>query len=512
MTSEILSSHQMTLAEEAACTGKVTSFTLMQRAGKAVADEIISRYSKQDVLVLCGPGNNGGDGFIVAAALKKKNWPVTVACAVDVHDLQGDASRAAELWTGDVLGFDAVELPKGGPEDGLIVDAVFGTGLSRPVMGDMYDVLLSLRGTECPIIAVDVPSGAMADTGECQHCTPQATLTVTFGWKKPAHLLLPAREACGELVVADIGIADDVLDDIGPFMMENATSLEWGDVSFDKPMNAHKYHHGHVVVLGGRAMTGAATLAATAALRVGAGLVTVVAPADTAIIHQLSCPSLLVEPMGELARFKEHIKDPRRNAVLVGPGAGLENIGALKKIVFDTVQAEPKKICVLDADALSVFADDPSVLMKVLGPHCILTPHEGEFARLFPDLTGSKPERAFAAARRSKAVIVFKGADTVIASPDARLVINSNGTGWLATAGTGDVLAGLIAGLAARDILDPFDAACAAVWMHGRASELAGAGLISADLLERIPEVLSEIIAPDAALADQADVDGEGND
>lgn len=492
MASEILSTHQMKQAEQAACTGKTTSFTLMQRAGKAVAEQILERYSKQPVLVLCGPGNNGGDGFIIASTLKKKNWPVTLACAVDVHDLQGDASRAAETWKEEVLSLDDLELP----EEGIIVDAVFGTGLSRPVEGKIYKTLISLRETECPIIAVDVPSGMNADTGDCQDCTPQAEITLTFGWKKPGHLLYPGREASGELVVLDIGISEDVLEPIGPFMQENSVVLDWAQNDLNKPSNAHKYHHGHVVVLGGRVMTGAASMAAISALRMGAGLVTVVAPADTALIYRAYNPSLIVEPIGELARFKEHIKDNRRNVVVIGPGAGLENPGALKKIVFDAVQSDPAKICILDADALSVFADDPKILMKALGPHCILTPHEGEFARLFPDITGSKPERAFAAARRSKSTIVLKGADTIIASPDARLVINSNGTGWMATAGTGDVLAGMIAGLAARDVLDTFDAACAAVWLHGKAGELAGAGMLSSDLPDYIPKAWKELLEP----------------
>lgn len=491
MTSEILSTHQMKLVEQASCNGKTNSFTLMQRAGKAVADAIIAKYEKQPVLILCGSGNNGGDGFITASTLKKKNWPVTLACSVDVHDLQGDASRAADGWSGDILAFEDIELP----ESGLIIDAVFGTGLSRPITGIIHEVLLSLRETECPIIAIDVPSGVHADTGECQECTPQAEFTVTFAHKKPAHLLLPARVASGEVIVADIGISDEALKPFAPFMMENSPECEWGKTDFEKTIYAHKYHHGHAVILGGRTMTGAASLAAVAAMRMGAGLVTVVASAETSIVHQLHNPSLLVEPISELARFKDHIKDPRRNAVLIGCGAGLDNIGALKKVIFDSVQASPQKICVLDADALTVFASDPKPLMAALGAHCILTPHEGEFAKLFPDLKGSKPERAFAAAKRSGAIIVLKGADTVIASPDARLVINGNGSGWLATAGTGDVLAGMITGLAARGLLDPFDVACASVWMHGRASELAGAGMMSSDLEHFIPVVWRELLA-----------------
>ncbi len=503
MTSEILSSHQMKLAEKAVSTGKAGSFPLMQKAGKAVADEILARYEKQPVLVLCGSGNNGGDGFIMATALQKKKWDVTLACAVDVHDLQGDASRAADGWSGDVIPFDELELP----ETGLIVDAVFGTGLSRPIDGVVAEVLLSLRECDCPVIAVDMPSGVMADTGECQYCTPQAELTVTFGWKKPAHVLLPARVACGEIVVADIGIGEDVLEPLGPFLRENAPENGWGADIADKPLTAHKYDHGHVVVLGGRHLTGATCLASVAALRMGAGLVTVVATPDNAQIYKMYSPSLMVETVTEMARFKEHIKDVRRNVVLVGPGAGLDHPAALKKIVFDAVQMDDQKICVLDADALTVFADDPKTFYRALregSASCILTPHEGEFARLFPDIdpSASKIERAYAAARKTGAVIVLKGADTVIASPDDRMVVNTTGTGWLATAGTGDVLAGMIAGLAGRRILDTFDAACAAVWLHGKAAESLGAGMISEDLLTRLSQAFAALIS-DAAEEDR---------
>lgn len=474
-------------AEKAVCTGKISSFTLMQRAGKAVAEEILARYEKQPILVICGAGNNGGDGFIVASTLLKKKWDVTLACCVETQDLQGEAARASDTWTGDVLSFDGLEMP----ESGLIVDAVFGTGLTRPIEADIAGVLLALRETTCSIIAVDMPSGVIADTGECQYVTPTAELTITFGWKKPAHVLMPARAACGEIIVADIGISGDVLEPIGPFLLENSPENGWGIDVAVKALSAHKYDHGHVVVLGGRSMTGAAILAAVSALRVGAGLTTVVSYPDTAQIYRAYCPSLIVETLTELARFKEHIKDIRRNVVLIGVGAGLDHPAALKKAVFDSVQADSQKICVIDADALTVFADDPKTFYKALGPHCILTPHEGEFARLFPDIdpAASKIERAYAAARRTKAVIVLKGADTVIASPDDRMVVNTTGTGWLASAGTGDVLAGMIAGLAARRIFDPFDAACAGVWLHGKTAESLGAGMISADMPSSIPQV-----------------------
>lgn len=305
---------------------------------------------------------------------------------------------------------------------------------------------------------------------------------------------MPGRFACGEILIADIGIKDDVLTGIDTQIIhENHPDMGWKEDCYTKAIWAHKYHHGHVVVLGGRYMTGAAALAALSSLRIGAGLVTIAAHPDVINVYRTASPSLMVESMPEIGRFKDHFKDMRRNVVLVGPGAGLENPAALKKAVFDACNDDDKKICVIDADALSVFEDDIRAFYKAIGPNCILTPHEGEFERVFPDYKGSKVERARAAAAKTGAVIVLKGADTVIAAPDGRVVINQTGSGWLATAGTGDVLAGMIAGLAARRVFKLFDAACAAVWMHGKTSELAGPGMISEDLSAKIPMVLAHM-------------------
>lgn len=259
-------------------------------------------------------------------------------------------------------------------------------------------------------------------------------------------------------------------------------------------------------------MTGAASLAAMAALRVGAGLVSIIAHPENLIIYKLVSPSLLVEPILEAARFKDHFADPRRNVVVIGPGAGLENAAALKKAVFDAVSLEAQKFCVLDADALTVFADDPPLLYRAIHqgwgaqkqggsnsstecPRCVLTPHEGEFKKLFPtiDSSLSKIERAVEAAKLSGAIVVLKGAGSVIAAPDGRAVVNNTGTGWLATAGSGDVLAGIIAGLLARDILPMFEGVCAAVFLHGRLAELHGPGLISEDLPNLIPALLEDL-------------------
>ncbi|MDD3020738.1 MAG: NAD(P)H-hydrate dehydratase [Alphaproteobacteria bacterium] len=488
MNTEILSVEQMRQAESLAMGGKASTYPLMQRAGRAVADIVRERYERQPVLVLCGAGNNGGDGFIAACELKRKKWDVTVACIHEVKHLDGNVALAAHEWGEDVTPFDKLDLPT----EGLIIDAIYGAGLEREITGDAQEILFRLQRSMCPVIAVDVPTGLYSDTGDCQPCTPQAELTVTFFRKKMGHVLMPGRIACGEIIVTDIGIKDSVIEDVdGPLVRENDPSLGWGEDASTKAFWTHKYHHGHVVVLGGRVMTGAGSLASLSALRTGAGLVTIVAHTDVMNVYRLASPSLMVEPLTEMARFKEHLKDERRNVVLVGPGAGLDHPAALKKVVFDATGYNPQKYCVLDADALSVFEDDNRNFYKTIGEHCILTPHEGEFERIFPDYHGSKVERARAASIKTGAIIVLKGADTVIAAPDGRAVINSTGTGWLATAGTGDVLAGMIAGLVCRKVLKPFDAVCAAVWMHGKAAELAGPGMISDDLSSEIPSVLS---------------------
>lgn len=277
----------------------------------------------------------------------------------------------------------------------------------------------------------------------------------------------------------------------------NDPAIGWGAKLKPKADDSHKYDHGHVVILGSRRLTGAGCLAAMGALRMGAGLCTVAAPSETANIYRISSPSLMVEMCEEVARFRDHIQDTRRNVAVVGPGAGLDNIGGLKKAVLDAVQAQPQKVCVLDADALSVFADNVEVLRRVTHENCVLTPHEGEFARLFPEYSeGSRLERAQAAAVKANAIVVLKGHETVIASPQGGCVVNTNATGWLATAGSGDVLAGMIAGLAARNLkgLSLFGAVCAAVWMHGEAASRFGAGLISEDIPAQLPDLMAEML------------------
>lgn len=279
--------------------------------------------------------------------------------------------------------------------------------------------------------------------------------------------------------------------------VENDPSIGWAEKLQPKGDNTHKYDHGHVVVLGGRKMTGAACLSAMAALRTGAGLVTIAASSDVANVYRSYSSSLLVEPCEEVARFKDHLADSRRNVCIVGPGAGQDNKGGLKKAVLDAIQTDRNRVCILDADALTVFSDNVNVLRHATHENCVLTPHEGEFAKLFPEITAeSKMERAQEAALKSHAIVVLKGRETIIASPHGGCVVNTNGSGWLATAGSGDVLAGMIAGIAARAFpeLSLFGAVCAAVWMHGEAGSRFGAGLISEDIIDQIPDLTTELL------------------
>jgi NAD(P)H-hydrate epimerase len=478
----LLSVAEMTRADALASAGGVPTLQLMEAAGAAVAAEIQKRWSKRPVVVLAGPGNNGGDGFVAARLLTESGWPVRLALFGEPSGLRGDAAENARRWRGDVLAPEA-SLLNGGP---LIVDALFGAGLSRPLEGAARKLVGDINRRNVDCVAVDVPSGIDGDSGAVLGDAPRARLTVTFFRAKPGHYLLPGREYRGELVVADIGIPDGVLKEIAPSTFVNGPALwlsrfPWPDAA------DHKYSRGHAVILGGREMTGAARLAAMGARRLGAGLVTIAAPPEAFAIYAAEEPGTLVKSVADAAGFRDLLADKRKNAVLVGPGAGVSDATADR-----VIQALGcGKAAVIDADGLSAFAGRPERLFTAVAGPCLLTPHEGEFKRLF-DVAGDKPSRARAAARLSGAAVLLKGADTVIAAPDGRAVINATGTPDLATAGSGDVLAGMALGLLAQG-MDAFDAGCVAAWAHGRLAERIGAGLIAEDLPAEIPGVLREL-------------------
>ncbi len=478
----LLTPQQMGEADRLTIAGGLPGIVLMEKAGLAVADAVSRRWPPRPLAVLCGPGNNGGDGFVAARVLAERGWTVRVALLGDRAALRGDAAEAAARWTGPVEALVPAAL------DGamLAVDAIFGAGLSRPVEGAARAVVEALGERNMAVVAVDVPSGVDGAGGEVRGAAPRAALTVTFFRKKPGHLLLPGRELCGETVLAQIGIPDGVLDRVTPDAAENDPA--WWLAALPRPgLDSHKYTRGHALVAGGAVMTGAARLAARSAARLGAGLVTVAAPATAFPIYAAALTGIIVHPVAGLDDFRALLADPRRNAALIGPGAG---VGAETRDKTLAILAAGKR-AVFDADALTSFSDDPQALFAALRSPCVLTPHAGEFARLF-DSAGGKPERARRAARASGAVVLLKGADTVVAAPDGRVAVNANAPPDLATAGSGDVLAGMVLGLLAQG-MEPFAAASAAAWLHGDAARRIGAGLVAEDLVETLPAVLRDL-------------------
>ncbi len=468
---------------------------LMERAGLAVADQILARYEKRPTLVLCGPGNNGGDGFVTARHLSSKGWPVRVLLFGKLDELPPEAKIAASRWRGAVMTASAQSvqsvIEKGAR---LVVDALYGIGLKRAVGGEAAAMLQAINAANIPVVSVDVPSGLNSDTGQVFGQSVAATLTVSFFRKKPAHVLMPGRMLCGETVVADIGIPDEALGQFNLQVSENDPNL-WSDY-FPRPrLNMNKYDRGHALVLGGSEMTGASRLAALAAQRIGAGLVTIAAPQRAVPIYATAMTSIMVRGVDEGAgfanSFTEILNDKRFNVAVIGPGAGAQE--STRSAVMAALQAG--KAAVLDADALNIFARDVDALRAAIEPtahQVVLTPHEGEFEKLFQrvvDPTKDKITRARLAAAYMKCPILLKGADSVIASPAGLAIINTNAPATLATAGSGDVLAGFIGGLIAQGV-DAFIAVCIGSWLHGAVATEFGPCLIAEDLINQLPAAL----------------------
>jgi len=485
VNSSVLTVAQMNAADRLTMASGTAGSLLMQRAGEAVVRELVRRWTPRRVTVLCGPGNNGGDGFVVAFRLAQSGWAVRLALLGDINGLRGDAQHHAQRWTGSVEPLtpqviDAAE---------LIVDSLFGSGLSRRLDSQVIDTLTCATRRAIPIIAVDVPSGVMGDSGE-DWGAAAAACTVTFMRKKPGHLLLPGRDLCGDIVVADIGIPQAVLDSLPIDTWENTPDL-WREKLPQLHAGGNKYSRGHALLYGGYPMTGAARMAARAAARIGAGLTSIAVPEKAFAIYASALTSIMVQPLSQDQDFADLLKDPRYTAFSIGPGAGVSD--ATRERVLALLQTG--RPVVLDADAISVFSSRTDELFQAIQGPCVITPHDGEFKRIF-DPSGDKLTRARRAARRSGAVVVLKGADTVIAAPDGRAIINGNAPATLATAGSGDVLGGFILGLLAQG-MDAFPAAAAGVWMHGAAAAAFGPGLLGEDLPDLLPGVLDRLAQPD---------------
>ncbi|WP_320502686.1 NAD(P)H-hydrate dehydratase [Dongia rigui] len=482
----VVTSSEMRAAERAYFARGNDSYELMRRAGAAVADAI-SRAHAPDVgpvLVLCGPGNNGGDGFVIADLLRHAGFDVQVAAMRALQDYQGDAATAAAKWGqgGNLLPFEPADWPR----PFLVVDALFGIGLDRKLEGKATAAIDWVNRSGAVTWAVDVPSGISADDGRVLGAAIRATNTVTFGWAKVGHLLLPGRAYCGTLVVAPIGL-DETIVPAGGKTFRNDNGFWGSSLPRPGPLD-HKYSRGHALVIGSSEMPGAGRLAALGARRIGAGMLSVAAPAATLTLYMADQPGIIAKPAARAEDLVEILMDRRISAVLVGSGL-VPNTTTREGVITALSAGRP---AVVDGGGLTAFADRPDDLFTLGRADVVLTPHEGEFRRLFPDLGPelAKVERARRAAARAKAVIVLKGADTVIAAPDGSILINDVSSPYLATAGSGDVLAGLILGLLAQG-MPAYPAAAAAVWFHGKAGLALGPGLIAEDLPGAIPALLA---------------------
>ena len=462
---ELLTPAEMGRADEMAVAGGVPVASLMQAAGWAVAQAALG-FGPCRTLVLCGPGNNGGDGYVAARLLSERGWPVRVA-ALGQPAAGSAAAVARARWTGPV---EALSVEAAGRAD-LVIDALFGAGLARDVDGKAADVLRAARRT----LAVDVPSGLDGATGQVRGFAPRAEATVTFFRRKPGHLLLPGRTLCGQVRVSDIGLPDSVLGRIGPKTFANGPGLWRLPVL---PLETHKFERGYVTVLGGAEMTGAARLSAAGARRAGAGMV-VIAARGKADVYRTGDPGVIVSE-GDLSKLLE---DERRTTWVCGPGLGQDTARACLPLLL----AAGRQV-VADADALGAYAGQPERLAGC----AVLTPHAGEFTKLFGPVGPDKLAAARDAARRTGAVVLLKGADTCIAAPDGRAAVNPTGTPHMATAGAGDVLSGVIAALLAAG-MPAWEAASAGAWLHGRAGELGGPGLLAEDLPPLIAAAMKEV-------------------
>ncbi len=484
----LLTPAEMGRADQLAVAAGVQSFKLMENAGAAVAEAVLQRYPEGQVLILCGPGNNGGDGFVAAKKLKDQGRTVRVALFGQRDRLQGDAAFFADLWNGPV----EQARPDGMHGAAVIVDALLGAGLDRDVEGALREIIEAINGAHARVVAVDVPSGIDGGSGQERGVSVKADITVTFFRLKPGHHLLPGRARCGEIVLAQIGIPETLLEEIRPSLRVNGPSL-W---SLPRPdPDGHKFTRGHAVVMSGSPLqTGASRMTATAALRSGAGLVTLAGPHSSLLVQANHVTAIMLKPVDGVASLSLLLQDHKVRAFAIGPAAGVGE--TTKANILAVLGGGPAMV--LDADALTSFKDSPEILFSAIKYHperpVVLTPHEGEFERLFGKVGGSKVERARSASIRSGAVVVLKGSDTVVAAPDGRAVINTNAPPTLGTAGSGDVLAGIITGLLAQG-MKGFEAACAGVWIHGEAANLWGKpGLIAEDLPGLVPDVLAQLV------------------
>ena len=491
---ELLTPNEMAIADQTTIKSGTAGIELMKNAGSGVADVVkkLGTNSKR-ITILAGPGNNGGDGFVVASILKDYGYTVQVGLLGEVQNIKGDAKLAFDDLKETNISISNLT-PEIISEGDIIIDAIFGAGLCREIDGDVAKIIDVVNNSENLVVSVDLPSGIDGKTGKILGGAIKASETVTFFRKKPGHLLFPGRAHCGNVSVIDIGIPNSVLKTVNPNIYCNQIEF-WEEYIPRFKLTGHKYNRGHSLVFSGPIQsTGAARLCAQAALRVGAGLVTLASPQSALVVNAAHLTAVMIKSVENIEESKQLLADNRINSIAIGPGFG---VGERTQEFVSSI-LEGDQSVVLDADSLTSFSANPTKLFTLIRKsttrEVVLTPHTGEFFRLFGESLESenKVECAKQAAKLSQAVVVFKGADTIIADPDGKCAINANAPSWLATAGSGDVLAGIICGLIAQSV-PAFYAACMGVWIHGEIANKLGPGIISEDLILGIQSVISEL-------------------
>jgi hydroxyethylthiazole kinase-like uncharacterized protein yjeF len=461
------------------------SFNLMLKAGKLAAKTIDSLYSKRKTLILCGVGGNGGDGFIIAQELFNKGWDIQVSIIGDKNKIKGDSLRALNKLKLKIFSFNEINLDK--PK--LFIDAIYGIGFSRKVNKKECIILNIIDKHPAPVIAIDIPSGIDCNNGKILGFAAYCDLTITFSTLKTGHILLPGSEKINKIKILDIGISKNIINKIEPNVKINNKN-EWVKEIVWPKIDDHKYSRGYSLIIGGpKNMTGASRLAAMSAQRAGSGIVALATEKEAAEIYFISLTSQLVKTYKNLKEFNAIINESRIDSIVIGPGLDVSSKSILKiKSALKT-----NKRIVLDAGAISCFKNKLEMLIKILsGKEVILTPHEGELKSILPDLSGSLISKALKAAKILNTIVVLKGATTVIASPNNKAFVNTAGAKWLATAGSGDVLAGIIGGLLSNK-MKTFYAAAYGVWLHSEAGKYLGPGLIAEDIPKILPKILKNI-------------------
>lgn len=488
---ELLTADEMRRAEQITIDGGTPSLTLMENAGRAVAEEVVRRFPRgSKVAVCCGRGNNGGDGFVCARILRERGFQVRLGLLGAPEDLKEEPKEMARRWDETIEPLNTSMLE--GTD--IIIDGIMGAGLKGPVNGEIADIIQSVNEKKTPVIAIDMPTGIEMTHGSVQGIAFEAVSTVTFFRKKTGQVQLPGKTHCGDVRISDIGISSKVLADIVPQTFLNEPDF-WLRYYPRLHKEGHKYDRGHAVVVSGpMERTGASRLSAMAALRTGAGLVSLATSKSAFYVNAAQLTTIMLSVFDGAGSLGDLLaSDPRQNAVLIGPGAGLsqqtcENVAAV---------LSSEATAVIDAEGLTAFEQNPQDLFGLIqnrNAPTIITPHKGEFDRIFPELGNaeSKLEQTKRAAEISGSVVIFKGPITIIAAPDGLSAIMEDAPPWLATAGTGDVLAGMITGLCAQG-MSPFDAAAAAVWMHAELARTFGPGLISEDMPALLPPLLQRL-------------------